>query len=422
MLSFQENILKKRNIDMVGQYRHFMYEGEGWMVSDLLDTKNTPFAEDIELARQMLGAIEGIESMRRSGVELDVRTPAPAMRFIERTLSEWFEIVAQIEKERGHLPYLIDRSLYPGGDVRWNQGLTRNDLMGWLGDSPFSPDVGDKMAWALSRMPKVAGKDEPLSGYYNRLLPIKFVLRMLAILNFNDDEWDTEEGFSDESEGPELDFKDFRDKVCKTAVYAGLTLEKYDKTNKFERGEGVSVGFPTESVKSQERFVSQFVGSKRKGKLSGALFEMGFANIPAFKIPGLPELSTNQIKFTKEGFYFAMLGNPVIDEDDGWEEGSRFSKEECEFLLEHFKRNVPAEWEFMLQMAGMIRSGIDRPNPIVSELMSTRGWDNAKSSIMRTGVTARMQELGLIERERSGVDIRFIVTKLGGDLLVSEEV
>ena len=57
------------------------------MVSDLLDTENTPFAEDIELARQMIGAIERIESMRKNGVELDGRrTPAPAMRFIERTL------------------------------------------------------------------------------------------------------------------------------------------------------------------------------------------------------------------------------------------------------------------------------------------------------------------------------------------------
>ena len=85
-----------------------LYSG---FIPDLLDTENTPFAEDIELARQMIGAIERIESMRKNGVELDVRTPAPAMRFIERTLSEWFEIVAQIEKERGHLPYLIDRSL-----------------------------------------------------------------------------------------------------------------------------------------------------------------------------------------------------------------------------------------------------------------------------------------------------------------------
>ena len=82
-----------------------------------------------------------------------------------------------------------------------------------------------------------------------------------------------------------------------------------------------------------------------------------------------------------------MLGNPVIDEDDGWEEGSRFSKEECEFLLEHFKRNVPAEWE--CPSLRYDRSGIDRPNPIVSELMSTRGWDNAKSSIMRTDFSNR---------------------------------
>ena len=155
----------------------------------------------------------------------------------------------------------------PGGDIRWNQGLTRNDLIGWFGDNPSSPGGGDKMFWALSKMPKVARKDEPLSGYYNRLLPIKFVLRMLAILNFNDDEWDTEEGFSDESEGPELDFKDFREKVCKTAVFAGLTLERYDKTNKFERGEGVSVGFPTESVKSQLHLLSLSL-SVLKGRVS----------------------------------------------------------------------------------------------------------------------------------------------------------
>ena len=75
----------------------------------------------------------------------------------------------------------------------------------------------------------------------------------------------------------------------------------------------------------------------------------------------------------------------------------------------------------MLQMADMIRNGKDRSNPIISELMDTRGWDKAKSSIMRTGVIARMQELGLIGRERSGVDITFMVTDFGNELLVHEE-
>ena len=73
----------------------------------------------------------------------------------------------------------------------------------------------------------------------------------------------------------------------------------------------------------------------------------------------------------------------MIDEDDGWEEGSRFSKADVNSCLSISSGMIWA-WEFMLQMSDMIRSGIDRPNPIVSELMSTRGWDNAKSSIMRT--------------------------------------
>ena len=171
-----------------------MNDENQWRVSDLLDAENVPFAKDVKLARQMMSAFEAIETMGRNGLVMEVRTPVPALRFIERTLSEWFEIVAEIEKERGHLPYLIDRSLYPEGDVGWNQGLTREDLLGWFGDSHLSPDGEEKMFWAYSNMPKVADKEEPLSGYYNRLLPVKFVLRMLAILNFNDEGWHPELG------------------------------------------------------------------------------------------------------------------------------------------------------------------------------------------------------------------------------------
>ena len=76
------------------------------------------------------------------------------------------------------------------------------------------------------------------------------------------------------------------------------------------------------------------------------------------------------------------------------------------------------EWEFMLQMANMIRDGKNRTIPMNAELITTRGWDRAKASIMRTGVIARMQELGLIDRERSGVDITFVLTESGNKLLV----
>ena len=45
-------------------------------------------------------------------------------------------------------------------------------------------------------------------------------------------------------------------------------------------GSEIAVGFPESNEKAKERFVAQFVGSKRKKKLTGALIEMGFVNLP----------------------------------------------------------------------------------------------------------------------------------------------
>ncbi len=393
-----------------------MKEDEGWRISDLLDIENQPFAEDVELARQMLGTLESIQSMAQKGLVMEVRTPKPALHFIENTLSEWFEIVAEIEKEKGNLPYLIDRSLYPDGGIKWNQGLTKDDLKGWFGDTHLAPNGEHKMFIEFRKASKVADNGEPLSGYYNRILPVKFVLRMLAILVFNSEDWHKELGFSEVDGGAEIDFKEFRDKACKTAEYAGSYLQQIDKLQNFERGEGISIGFPTGSKKSQERFVSQFIGSKRKGKLSGALFEMGFANLG-----GLLGFHNNELHFTSEGFYFAMLSNPIIDQQKVSDRGVRFSDAEISFLVEHFRKNVPAEWNFMLQVANMIRDGKNRTTTMLSELIETREWDNAKASVMRSGAIARMQELGLVARERSGVDITYILTESGESLLVEQD-
>jgi hypothetical protein len=262
------------------------------------------------------------------------------------------------------------------------------------------------------KVPSVANTGEPLSGYYNRLLPVKFVLRMLAIMVFNSEDWEIEDGFGEDGEA-DISFSEFRNKACKSAEYAREHLVFEEKKHGFDRGEGISIGFPSESKKSHERFVSQFIGSKRKNVLSGALFEMGFANLG-----GMLGFHNDTLYFTKEGFYFAMLGNPVIDEKKEWEKGSRFSEDERNFLLLHFKKNIPAEWEFMLQIANMIREGKNRSTPMLAELIKTREWDRAKASIMRTGVIARMQELGLVDRERSGVDITYVLTKSGNKLLV----
>ena len=199
-------------------------------------------------------------------------------------------------------------------------------------------------------------------------------------------------------------------------------MQLYDQLSeaKGKTGAKISVGFPTKDEKSKERFVSQFVGSRRKMELSGALSDMGFANIPGIgsvfdKIGGFAH---EDIWFTQFGFQFAMLENPVIDEIEGWQEEGVFSKEEVDFLLAHFKQNVPAEWEFMVSIAEMIHDGTNDATKMNAALISQRDWNKSKASVYRTGVLARMQELGLVHREKSGVQVTFVLTESGKDKLL----
>ena len=391
---------------------------EDWRVSDLLDDKHQPFVEDVVLARQMLSTLKELKSINKEGgiqdgfsssVSIDVRTPRAAYEFIENTLSEWFETIAEIEKKRGNLPYLIDRSLYQDGSIEWNQGLTKNNIDSWLENSTYG--IGH-----YSFMKPMNASDEPLSGYFNRLLPVKYVMRMLAVLTLNSDSFNPEDGW-DETEDNTVTLTKLREKSWQTASYAKDSLILLDKFLNSDTGASLSVGFPggetLEKIKkSKERFVSQFVGSNRKNKLSGAIFEMGFANMRKFL-----GRTTGEVWFTPEGWKFALLENPVIDQVNGWKSGNRFSDKEVLCLLANFQINVPAEWNFMLSIAGMIREGVDDTIGMNSALIRDNGWNRSKASVYRTGVIARMQELGLVDRVKNGVDVKFILTESGEKLL-----
>ena len=406
-------------IDKGGAARIFMVEEDAWRVADLLDAEQ-PFVKDVALARQMIQTLHALDAFDRESfndgmidsgtVSLNVRTPKAALEFIENTLSEWFESVAEIEKRRGNLPYLIDRSLYPSGEIDWNQGLKKADLDSWLKDT-YSGTLGPDYSYRAPVKPS----EEPLSGYYNRLLPMKFVLRMLAALTVNCESFDKDDGWNIELDDT-ITLSELREKSWQTASYAKGTLLLYDQffEAKGQTGAKISVGFPTKDGKSKERFVSQFVGSRRKKELSGALFDMGFANISSFL-----GMSTEEVWFTKFGWHFALMENPVIDETEGWEKGNRFSEEEVQFLLAHFKQNVPAEWEFMVSIAEMIRGGTNDATKMNAVLISQRDWNRSKASVYRTGVLARMQELGLVDREKSGVNVTFILTDSGKTKLLS---
>ena len=386
-----------------------------WRVADLLDYENEPFAEDVKLARQMLSTYRELQSLDSGSVGFtpsgtrwspEIRVPRQAIEFMENTLSEWFETIAKIEMRRGNMPYLIDRSLYPDGDIDWNQGLKRSDIESWMSDSPYG--IGE-----YPFMNPIKPSVEPLSGYFNRILTVKYVLRMMATLTLSSDSFDSKEGW-DETPDESVKLSDLREKSWKTASYAKDTLLLMDKLLESKRIEGpkISVGFPNKDTKSKERFVSQFVGSRRKNELTGALFEMGFASVRSFM-----GMSTEEVWFTTFGWHFALMENPVLDQTEGWEKGNRFSDDEVKFLLEHFRRNVPAEWDFILSIADMIRNGFNESLTINGYLIEKRGWNANKASVYRTGVIGRMQEMGLIQRIKSGTKVEFVLTESGESLL-----
>ena len=186
-----------------------------------------------------------------------------------------------------------------------------------------------------SKMNDVTKSDEPLSGYYNRLFPVKFVMRMFTILILNSEAYDKENGWDPEMElDDQVSLSHLRDKSAQTAKYAREWLKQIDVDSGSERGSEYSTGFP-EDEKSRERFVAQFVGSKRKNKLSGAIFDIGFANIRSF----MGIMNADDLYMTLQGWNFATLENPLLDSMDGWLKGIRFSEQESKFLLEHFEKN-----------------------------------------------------------------------------------
>ena len=79
---------------------------------------------------------------------------------------------------------MILRELYPFGSEGapdWVQGLRLEDWKQWLLDPDFMEKF-DRLYHQV-KMHKNVKENGPLSGYYNRIFPVKFVLRVLAALS-----------------------------------------------------------------------------------------------------------------------------------------------------------------------------------------------------------------------------------------------
>jgi hypothetical protein len=247
--------------------------------------------------------------------------------------------------------------------------------------------------------PGVSAVEQWPWGYINRLLPVKFAIRLLAN-RIN----------SQETSVP-LDA--FAAEGAEAAREFGMWLARYDDKQGNPRGERLSEGFPIGDarVASLRRYQNNFVGYERKsdGAMFGALFELKLAGVE--RVQGKLRLG-----LTQEGLRFAQIANPIIDNTDL---SRALSKEEREFYLAHIDERVPGECFAFGQCLKLIERGVNTREELTEEIKSgiSLDWGDSVLGIRVAGATARMTDLGLVSRDKDGQKVVYEVSERGSEWL-----
>jgi len=233
---------------------------------------------------------------------------------------------------------------------------------------------------------------DPLWGQYNRLFPLKYAVRQLALMQI-------------EAQGP-VPLREFHAVAANRAIRIRGLLEQLDARNDLPRGERLSAAFPSGLKESSPtRFQSHFLGYLQSdGTPVGALLEIGFANASAGPKP--------TVEASDVGIAFAKLPNPLIDGDGTAAEA--LGDEEAEFILNLISRALPGERNLITSYLLWIGDGKNTPTEIMNRTRRKwPKWTEKVAGSMRAGALGRMQELGLIGRERDGLHVRYTLTPRG---------
>lgn len=270
--------------------------------------------------------------------------------------------------------------------------------------SALPSDIKTVEAPADSRLrfvfPEAGPDNNWLWGQINRIFPIKTGIRYLASMLV---------------EGEFLDLNVFREKglLCPAALEA--RLKAYEENSGVDRDKCISTGLPgagRDDYKSHDRYRNQVLAVLRKdGKLDGALSLHKFINIT--EGAGKP-----RIGITKAGLEFALLENPVLDRNDFT---VSLSEAERDFYVRHIRNNMPGEYNGVKWTLSAIKEGKSRDeiNAAMAEYYKPY-WGEPSAEFIttqRAGMIARLSELGLITKEKTGVKVRYLVTEKGLSLI-----
>jgi Arc/MetJ-type ribon-helix-helix transcriptional regulator len=232
-----------------------------------------------------------------------------------------------------------------------------------------------------------------LWGQYNRFFPVKITLRTLASLLKNGN--DT------------VNLDQLQEAAYNEARVIALRLKREDKKQKRDYGERLSSGLPAKSSsKTENRFKNHFVGYlSRGGKLEGAANTLKFTNM--FEDSD----GITRVGITESGLAFASLRNPIIDEDNY---DAALGEEESEFLLKHIFNNLEREKQAVMLVLKGVSSGVSTPDALNEALRTiSRDWSDAMLNTIRAGLVSRLSELGLLDRQKKGTKVQYLVTEKG---------
>jgi hypothetical protein len=267
-------------------------------------------------------------------------------------------------------------------------------------DDAASADWTNETTLSLARrqyddIPTVAPPKEsrldkgPLWGQYNRIFPVKLVVRGLANALVDS----SKEGLPDE---PWLNFQPFQRRAARTAREIGTEIATHDDRAGRKRGEKLAAALPTgdDPDKSMDRFETHFIGRvEHDDELTGALPHLYFVDIV--------RESAQQIGLTDAGQEFATLPNPLLD--DGVDADRSLSQEERQFYILHVQDVREEEYAAMQKVAQAIKEGDNRPTSLTERVAYLNPeWSNSQAETIRSGLTSRMYELGLVHRSQVG--------------------
>ena len=254
----------------------------------------------------------------------------------------------------------------------------------------------------------VAFSEKPLWGQYYRYLPMKIGVRVLSNMA---------------NSGP-VPLKEFQETAARTAGDFRMHLADLDRRNQPGVGKKLATSFPSGTKESFKRYKSQFLTDVRPsdGRLTGFMARLYLVSVKEAKGETL-------VGLTETGLAFSSIRNLVLEGCESEESPKALSKGEVDFLLDHARRAVSVEHEHMAQVLAILRGGSESGKELNERLDSfysrfqdpEKPWTPAMVNTMRSGVTSRLDELGLISREEAKRGSPFIPTLRGLEWIESVE-